>query len=154
MLSKASSERRLGSRLPVRLEVDAIQVGASANEGVIPGLTRDISPSGLFISSSRPLEIGSECHRMLYPEDFPSETAVRMEGLVVRREDMGNGIHFTGLDDTSSTMPGQPRPPLDADSSPESWSTAFHRRRYLEWCDKSQTVESAWSKLKSYLCVW
>lgn len=89
------SDKRQHSRVPVSLKVSYPSKGDLQRD-----LVTDLSPGGLFIRTSKPLEIGTEVD--LEVSISPTDPQISVRGKVVWLRDAqspqeGMGIQFTGM---------------------------------------------------------
>lgn len=70
----------------------------TASGGVIEAMGSDVGLKGLHVSCPNPLAVGTECTTTLVLQEGEEGVRVQAEGKVVRADDSGMGIEFTGLD--------------------------------------------------------
>ncbi|NIA14308.1 MAG: hypothetical protein GWP08_09510 [Nitrospiraceae bacterium] len=70
----------------------------SASGDVIEATGSDIGMNGLHVCCPKPLAVGTECTTTLVLQEGEAQMRVKAEGKVVRADDSGMGIKFTGLD--------------------------------------------------------
>jgi hypothetical protein len=83
-------ERRVFRRAQVSV---VVQVGGA--DGV-ESMTKDLSPSGVFVATDAPLAVGSEAELILVEPE--SEDHIVVQGRVIRREKTGVAFEFVDLD--------------------------------------------------------
>lgn len=75
-------------------------------EELLPGDSKDISHTGIFVRTRKPLDTGAHLDLYLYPVDENSGPVVHLKGIVVRslqgdNEEPGMGVKFVNLDEES-----------------------------------------------------
>ena len=70
----------------------------TASGGVVKTTGSDVGMKGLHVCCSDPLAVGTECTATLVLQEGEERVCVQAEGKVVRADDSGMGIEFTGLD--------------------------------------------------------
>jgi Tfp pilus assembly protein PilZ len=91
MIGATTAERRAHVRaclsVPVRLRVDG-------TDEVFRHVTKNISPSGIFIDTRDPLPIGTDLNIRFHIPDL--DVQIQAEGRVIRIQPPGMAIRFTG----------------------------------------------------------
>jgi type IV pilus assembly protein PilZ len=96
MIEWAMDNKRQHARIPVSLQVSYLSKGDLQRDLVI-----NLSPGGLFVRTSRPLEIGTEVDLEVLIAD--EETPIHVRGKVMwlhaeeKVSQPGMGIQFTGV---------------------------------------------------------
>ena len=88
-----ANERRKYTR--VRIAQKASLYSFSGKE--ITGTVEDISLDGLYISCNDALNINEECHLTIIFGDSANELHIECNGIIVRSDGNGMGIHFTAI---------------------------------------------------------
>ena len=99
-----SEDRRSGQRLPVRVPVKVRQAGVEQ-----PGLTRDLSASGIFLYSESPMKPGSKLELVIMlPPGLglgPGGWTMCQASVVRVEESEGKGIGIAATFDRVALLP-------------------------------------------------
>jgi len=82
-------------RQRTRIHVDArVILHAESKAFFLDGVTRDISIRGLYAKIDFGFPVGTECQVEIVLTGQTSELTIKLEGVIVRREDGGCGVIF------------------------------------------------------------
>lgn len=91
-------------RQRIRVEFETrIKLTVGDREYHAEGSSRDLSLNGVFIRTDAEVETGSRCRLSIYLSGMVEETALEIEGAVVRVEENGLAVSFESMDLASFT---------------------------------------------------